>query len=379
MILLQKEKTPRALRAFPLTIDHCQFRKGYSRTRRYTIMKQDACKEDLPDLLEVHSDCDDEDQTPSFSIKGIYTKYHPTTEELETWKPQNCVCRRRMHTMPLENPSSTKEYEPAMFVPRVGLVGKAKFWHESDKSTKSIREDRAVLFQSQENYEKVMKHERFNWCFQEISYMEYPTFGEQVIVNGIDTSILAVGDVFEIEGGLSPLVVEITSPRKPCVELNYKHDTYNGTKGIQHYVHHNNMAGWFARVLVAGELKEGMKFIRTKQPNPKWTLDYVHRALYREGTIRESRMRVASWKRDRKELKELIALPQLGEYEWKVEARKQLLKLDGFDWKKECYYLIDPQTEPKIEETDVIYHSKFSGLYNVEGSIFGMLSKAMHA
>ena len=346
-------------------------------------MKFETSEGDHPDLTEVHYDsgvsCSAENDTlevkpASFSVRGLYNKYYPTPEEKETLKPEFVVCRRRMHTMPLENPSSTKEneYEPAMFVPSIGLVGPSKFWHEYDETTKTVREDRAILFQSQENYEKAMNHESFEWCFEEIDYMEYPTCGEQAIVNGIDTSTLAIGDIFEIEGGHSPLVVEITAPRKPCVYLNYKHDTYNGTKGIQHYLHHNNLAGWFARVLVAGELREGMKFIRKKQPNPKWTLDYIHKALYGEGTSRESLMRAASWKRDRKELEELIALPQLGEYEWKAEARKLLLKLDGIDWKSVDKHLIDPQ----LERTGDPYH--FTELFNID-SMFDMLSTILRS
>lgn len=311
-----------------------------------------------PDLAQVHVGSEsrdsrekdgldhvNEDRLASFYSEGIYTKYYPTPEEVETYEPEFVCCRRRMRTRPLENPSSTEEYETAMIVPGVGLVGEAKFWHQYDNTTKVIREDRAILFQSEENYEKLINHEEFYWCFEDFDYdyMKNPTFGEQVIVSGIDTSILAIGDVFEIEGGHSPLVVEITAPRIPCSLMNWKHGTENGTKGIQHFLHHNNLAGWFARVLVAGELREGMKFIRKSHPNPKWTLDYIHKALYGEGTSKESSMRVASWNRDREELEELIALPQLGEYEWKVEARKRLLKLDGFDWKTVDKHLIDPQ------------------------------------
>jgi len=178
--------------------------------------------------------------------------------------------------------------------------------------------------------------------------MENPTFGEQIIVKGCDGAMsmddLAVGDVFEIEGGLSPLVVEITAPRKPCSYMNSKHGTVMGKKGIQYYSHHNILAGWFARVLVAGELLEGMKFTRRSHPNPKWTLRYTHTALYGEGTRLQSMMNAASWNRDRAELEELVALPQLGEYEWKQEGRRALLKLDGISWKTVRYDLIDPQT-----------------------------------
>lgn len=294
----------------------------------------------------------------SFSVKGLYSKYYPTEEEVETLGREFVCCRRRMRTRPINDSSSPsdlvspseesddnegeKKYETAMFVPEEGLVG-TMFWHEYDSTAKVVREDRAILFQSQENYRHLIANDRFKSCFDDIDYMESPTFGEQVIVNGCETPDLAIGDVFEIEGGHSPLVVEITAPRKPCHYMNLKHGTKMGASGIQSYSHHNFLAGWFARVLVAGELREGMKFTRKRHPNPKWTMNYIYKALYGEGNRTESLMNASSWHRDRKELEELIGLSQLGEYEWKVEGRRRLLKMDGIDWKSVRRDSIDPQ------------------------------------
>jgi len=293
----------------------------------------------------------------SFSVRGLYTKYYPTDEELETYEPEFVLCRRRMRTRPMDSFSSkdsvmdseevgdesnNEQYETAMFQPVIGLVG-AQFWHEEDEEAKVVREDRAILFQSQENYERLIANVNFAECFECIDYMENPTFGEQLIVNGCETSDLAIGDVFEIDGGHSTLVVEITSPRKPCSYINLKHDTVMGVKGIQAHTHQNCLAGWFARVLVAGELREGMKFTRKSHPNPKWTLTYIYKALYGEGNRLQSMMNASSWNRDRAELEELIALPQLAEYEWKAEGRKRLMQFDKVDWKTVRYDSIDPQ------------------------------------
>jgi len=292
-----------------------------------------------------------------FCVKGLYTMYPATKEEEESCERQFICRRRRMNTRPFKNTSDEKEddvkksdddeeveYETAMFIPKIGLVG-AKFWHQYDKTAKVIREDRAVLFQSQEHYQRLMSHKRYGASFEDIDYMLNPTFGEQVIVSGIDISDLAIGDIFEIEGGHSPLVVEITAPRKPCTWMNRKHGTANGRKGIQNYSHKRNIAGWFARVLVAGELLEEMKFVRKAHPNPKWTLTCIHKALYGEGDDTETLRNQSSWNRSREELEELIAIPQLGEFEWKAEGRKRLLKFDGIDWMKVRRDLIDPQSK----------------------------------
>jgi hypothetical protein len=80
------------------------------------------------------------------------------------------------------------------------------------------------------------------------------------------------------------------------------------------------LGGWFARVLVPGELRDGMKLIRTAHPHPKWTLTYISHALYGEGPKRHLLMGRAYWNRGINELKELCGIEQLGRYEWKDEA-----------------------------------------------------------
>ncbi len=291
-----------------------------------------------------------------FTVQGLYTKCYPTAEEKQR-KPERetIVCRQRIKTRPIESsdPSESlgteddqnQDYETAMFEPGTGLVD-GWFWHEYDPTIKVVREDRAILFQSQENYQEIMKIPAFASCFEGVDFMETPTFGEQVIVNGCDISQIAIGDIFEVEGGLSTLTIEITAPRKPCNYMNKKHGTKCGVEGIQSFTHHNVLAGWFARVLIEGELRDGMKLIRKTHPHPKWTLPAVFKALYGEGSSLSKKMCTATWNRSRKELEELINLPQLGEYEWKAEARRLLLKKDGINVQAVSPDLIDPQIDP---------------------------------
>lgn len=309
-------------------------------------------------------------------------------------------------------------YDVAKFAPKKGLIG-GHFWHEYNEMSKTVREDRAILFQSQENYATVLlaikemmmmmskkkkKKKDTTTAFPSAvggsgaslsdddddddndvdndndntsgilnkNYMEHPTFGEQVIVSGIETHELAIGDIFKIQNendngsgsgstSTSTLVIEITAPRKPCGIINIKHDTRprpGSSDGLTHYVHrHKCLGGWFARVLVEGELRDGMKFIRTSHPNPKWTLTYLYRALYWEGTTnrRDILLNASSWNRSRKELLEMINLSQLGEYEWKVEGRKLLYKLDGINWKIIQPNLIDPQLDLPLNEAESLF------------------------
>jgi len=279
----------------------------------------------------------------TLTIKGLYTnsvipgaRFLPKDYTEKDLKKHQFMCRKRMNTKPL--PSSTdsdnnteteteignKQGQEAMFLPGTGLVN-GYFWHLGNNNTdpdkkRGLMEDRAILFQSEEHYERIIKDPRFSSCFDDIDYKTTPSFGEQVIVQGCDSSQLAVGDIFEVEGKLSPLIVEITSPRKPCYHVNKRHGSAKGTTGMQRHALTNSLSGWFTRVLVGGELRDGMKLIRTQHPNPKWTLAEVSTALYAEGSKLDFAMCKAQWNRSKSELQELVNLPQLGKYEWKDEA-----------------------------------------------------------
>ena len=314
----------------------------------------DVCSSDKSKLSDEFGNLSsptkqDSNTTVGFSVHGLYARKSQEEKALLMGKDTH-IARKRIKTRPIQTAINSDEddYECAMFVPETGLANiGSPTWHKYGSAL--VREDRAILFQSQENYEHLLKHERFKSCFEGTDYMENPTFGEQVIVNGCDNYELAIGDIFEIEGGYSTLRVEITAPRKPCSTINQKHGSPRGKDGMQLYCLANGLAGWFARVLVAGELREGMRFTRTAHPNPKWTLAFTRKVLYCEGNNLQTLMCTASWNRDRSELEELLSLPQLGEFEWKVEARRLLLKLDGIDPLTVSPHLLDPQINPTPE------------------------------
>ena len=199
------------------------------------------------------------------TVQGLFKKVPaPRTENFPSgWtynhkgvcKDQVCV-RRRMKTRPIgqEDDENDCSYETANFVPIRGLEHASEFWNMYNSNKYGLLEDRAILFQSSDHYEKLMKDPKFKNCFKDEDYMQYPTFGEQIIVRGINSSQLAVGDIFEVEDRLSSLVVEITSPRLPCYAIDKRHDT-KGLQGMKRHVMTYGLGGWFTRVLVAGELR----------------------------------------------------------------------------------------------------------------------------
>ena len=299
----------------------------------------------LHDKTSLKDKPDKSSSLPILTVMGLYGRAPmpgadllPEDHTEKDLKSNQFMCRRRLKTKPLRlftnshNDNSTNNnvknneedgYDIARFVKIQGLVD-STFWHISINSKAGLFEDRAILFQAIEHYDAIAKESRFSSCFND--YLNSPYFGEQVIVKGLDSSQLAVGDVFEVEDNLSSLVVEITSPRKPCYFVNKRNGTPNGSKGMLRHTLSTGQAGWFTKVLVAGELCDGMRLVRTKHPNPKWTLAYLSKVLYAEGSKTALLACRAEWSRETEELEELVNLKQLGEYEWKMNARDLLEK-----------------------------------------------------
>lgn len=254
-----------------------------------------------------------------------------------------------------------KEFEQAHFRPVDGLVwtdnetGEQtphEFFHTKDDADLKEKErgDRAVLFQSIENYETVATSSDFAEYFHLADKKDYvvpgepldsgnrkllrqrvldrPTFGEQIIVQGARPSDISLGDIFEVVHGASTLRVQVTSPRKPCFWIDRKNKTPMGPKGIKAFAQSRGLAGWFTKVLVAGDLKDGMELVRTHHPHPEWTLQEVSQALFGGEGNPDARMRgKASWGRSRKELCALLDVEILAAYEWKNEVEKLMVTI----------------------------------------------------
>ena len=303
----------------------------------------------------------------SMTVKGIYTRAKVPRENelpkdygLSHVKKDQVMCRRRMNSPARHVEEEDQEVEKAMFVPEQGLVGPTFFHVDLDEHDESddedeemnldwqprIYEERAVLFQAVEHYEQLLEEPKLSKYFhadgacgeaaktpeekeQVAPYkkredlkdiLENPRFGEQIIVQGIDAQQIAIGDIFEIEGGLSPLKIEITCPRLCCAWVDKRNGSPFGSAGVKRFCNKNGLGGFFGRVLVAGELRDEMKFVRTAHPHPKWTLAYISYALYGEGPKTYLMAGWAHWQRSKEELKELCDIKQLGIYEWKEEA-----------------------------------------------------------
>ena len=265
--------------------------------------------------------------TPTLTVMGIFGRRDEPVVSIGKDRRGGTMLRRRLRTMPLNHGEgslqgeTTDNYDTAMFVSGRGLVDNC-FWH--DRHYRGIYEERAILFQSIENYNTISEDSIYGKYLENEDIMTEPTFGEQVIVKGCNTCNLSVGDVFTVEGGLSDLTVEISSPRLPCYHVDDRHRSPRGLKGMKRYTMTNALGGWFTRVIKWGELRDGMSLIRTEHPNPKFTLTYVSTVLYTEGDRRKLALCQPHWNRSKSELIKLINVPQLGRHEWKEEAENLL-------------------------------------------------------
>lgn len=195
--------------------------------------------------------------------------------------------------------------------------------------TKLLKE-RAVLMQSIDHYNTIRRHPDMAKYFanedngietNHTSILDYPSFGEQIIIGAGTANDLCVGDILEVENEESSLKLEISSPRLCCLRVDKKNNSTYGLKGVRRHCNDTGLGGIFALVLEQGELKEGMRFVRTANPHPKWTLAEVCKSLYGEAPRDFSVRGWAYWSRSKDELEELYNLKQLGEYEWKQEVK----------------------------------------------------------
>ena len=308
----------------------------------------------------------------------------------------NLILRRRMNTRPVgcelrcsKNETrkkkccgnfETKQYEKATFVPTHGLAG-SFFFHadiadhpaitpeeppypqyDLDKKHR-VYEERTILFQSIEHYQELSTDPHTSSYFHmkdpELPQSEQSAktvsgndadlpdtrFGEQILVEGCNASQICIGDVFafvdptahETDDNGVGLVVEVTSPRLACTDIDTKCGSPFGRKGLRRHVNTNGLAGWFARVLQAGEVRDGMTLVRIARPHPQWTIANTAKALYGECYDNQyMNLCWAQWNRSKQELEELCGLEAFGWHEWKEEAQWLLDRWDLTQvWRKE--------------------------------------------
>lgn len=78
---------------------------------------------------------------------------------------------------------------------------------------------------------------------------DWGMFGENLSVEGLEESIMRIGDIYKIGGAL----VQVSQPREPCYKLGIRF----GTQDVLRQFIDNNLPGTYVRVLEEGEVQKG--------------------------------------------------------------------------------------------------------------------------
>ena len=200
-------------------------------------------------------------------------------------------------------------------------------WHRSNEAIDeydSIIEERAILLQSLENYEKLHKEMKNN------TIKDIPSFGENIVVSGLDSDNICIGDKFKIKGDHSNLIIQVSSPRKPCYKIDKKHKSVYGLKGLKRYSLTNGLAGWFCRVINEGTISENDTLELIDRVYPDWSLSKISKMIYGNGDYKIQSACKVEWIYTIDELNKLINSDELAYCEWKeelIEVRKNINKI----------------------------------------------------
>ena len=129
-------------------------------------------------------------------------------------------------------------------------VGKGLARYDSGGEPETTRGERAVLIQSESHIATLVAE------FPDLKDgLEQPgCFGENILAKGnaFDATHVFIGDVFSVQG--STLLLQVTSSRRPCANVDIRHGKKYGSKGVRAFCARTGCAGTFFRVLRDGPL-----------------------------------------------------------------------------------------------------------------------------
>ncbi len=115
-------------------------------------------------------------------------------------------------------------------------------------------------------------NEHYTWAEQHLNAtLSIPAFGENLTTHGLIETEACIGDIYEINN-LSPVTIQITQPREPCVTLARKHNS----RTLGPAIHETGHTGFYCRVLQTGQIFAGDTLQLIERPNPHWS---VHRTM----------------------------------------------------------------------------------------------------
>jgi MOSC domain-containing protein YiiM len=101
-----------------------------------------------------------------------------------------------------------------------------------------------------------------------------PTFGENLLVDGVDENDVHVGDVVALGSAL----VTVSQPRVPC----YKPAAFSGEPRLTRELRSTGWTGWYLRVLEGGSMAEGDTGFVRERPRGSWSVADLNALRYGE-------------------------------------------------------------------------------------------------
>ena len=86
---------------------------------------------------------------------------------------------------------------------------------------------------------------------------DWGMFGENLTVEGLDESIMRIGDIYKIGNA----VVQVSQPREPCYKLGVR---FGNAKILKEFIDYGS-SGTYVRILKEGEVKNGDELILQKK------------------------------------------------------------------------------------------------------------------
>ncbi len=147
----------------------------------------------------------------------------------------------RVGRLPGESRGSAIAKEPLAGPVRIGRDGLEGDEHADPRAHGGP--EKAVHLFPLEHYDALAR------TFPEARHLHPGGLGENLSTRGITEDSACIGDIFTLGG----VQLQISQPRTPC----WKIDARCGVEGVAAHVAEHGLAGWYFRVLVAGECSAG--------------------------------------------------------------------------------------------------------------------------
>ncbi|OHC70039.1 MAG: hypothetical protein A3H93_00875 [Rhodocyclales bacterium RIFCSPLOWO2_02_FULL_63_24] len=123
-------------------------------------------------------------------------------------------------------------------------------------------------------------------AFPDAQHLAPGSLGENLSTRGLTEAEVCIGDVFR----LGSARIQVSQPRTPCWKIDHRTDC----EGVAAFIAEHGLAGWYYRVLAAGELAAGDRLEHIERPADAVTLADFWRVIRAPQPAVDSLLRLAA-------------------------------------------------------------------------------------